>query len=202
MILHSSDHGMIRHISDRWIWHSSDHSMMWHSSIHSMIWHSYEHGMIWHISDHGIWHRSDRGMIRHISDRWIWHSSDHRMMWHSSDSRSDLTSVCSRSVRLDRPVQKTVNRHVLALSTRDTNVPPRCAGGLCSSDMVVGRRRFETTCRSHFEGPSSPTTNTRRVKSLKSEDPSLMEIFSFMLTCVGVFDSSCIVHVKLFPKNH
>jgi hypothetical protein len=51
-------------------------------------------------------------------------------------------------------------------------------------NMVVWRRRFETTCRSHLQGPSSPTTNPLRVKPLKSEDPSLMGIFSFMLTCV------------------
>jgi hypothetical protein len=80
-------------------------------------------------------------------------------------------------------VKKTVNRHVLALSTRDADVPPRCAGGLRSSNMVVSRRRLETTYRPHLHDPSSPTTNPLRVKALKSEGPSLMEIFSFVLTC-------------------
>jgi len=122
---------------------------------------------------------------------------------------SDLTSVCSGSVRLDTPVKQTVNRHVLALSTRDTDVPPRCAGGLRSSEMEVCRRRFETTHRSHLEGPSSPATNQLGVKSLKSEGPSLMENFSFVLTCVLCNKQVCVrvlavrvQCVKLFLKHH
>jgi len=85
-------------------------------------------------------------------------------------------------VGLDTPVKKTVKGDVLALGTRDSDVPPRCAGGLRFSDMVVCRRRFETIYRSHLQGPSSPTTDQLRVR--KSEGPSLMEIFSFVLTCV------------------
>ena len=87
-------------------------------------------------------------------------------------------------------MKKTVKGDVLALGTRDTDVSAlgthdtdvssRCAGGLRSSSMVVRRRRFETTYRSHLQGPSSPTTNQLHVKSLKSEGPSLMEIFSFV----------------------
>ena len=88
-----------------------------------------------------------------------------------SDSRSDLTCVFSGSVRLDTAVKKTVKRHVFALSTPGTDVPPRCAEGLRFSDMVVCGRRFETIYRSHLQGPSSPTTNPLHVKSLKSGGP-------------------------------
>jgi len=102
--------------------------------------------------------------LRQLAQEMIWHSSDVDCF----DSRTDLTSVCSGSERLDTPVKKTVKRHVLVLSIRYTDVPPRCAGGLRSSNMVVCRRRFQTTYRSHLQGPSSPTTNTLRAKSLKT----------------------------------
>jgi len=87
--------------------------------------------------------------LRKLAQEMILHSSDVDY----SDSRSDLTCVFSGSVRLDTAVKKTVKRHVFALSTPGTDVPPRCAEGLRFSDMVVCGRRFETIYRSHLQGP-------------------------------------------------